>query len=249
MTKKTKKLASALIAVAYLRVSKDEKIQELGTEAQRAAILAWAAAEHVEIVAWFTDEVSGGAPMSKRPALAQAIAAVEAHRAASLVSLRVDRFSRDRIETGVVELALRRAGAALVFADGVANGDSPAERFMRTILLGAADLERSLIAARVTAALAVKKSRNELTGQAPFGMRAVDGPLRAGRDGVEKPVKMLVEDEAEQLVIKRVVALSDAGLSIRKIEAALAAEGVVGRAGRPLTRDAVDKILSRHTAE
>ena len=71
-------------AVAYLRVSTDE--QHLGPEAQRAAIVAWAAREGVNVVAWHTDAgVSGAAEIAKRPALLAALADLRAHRAGVLV--------------------------------------------------------------------------------------------------------------------------------------------------------------------
>ena len=220
-------------AVALLRVSKDEMTQALGVAAQRAAIDAWAARESVEVVAWHLEEVSGSAPLERRPVLAAAVADVEARGAAYLVALKVDRFSRDRLETGSVELRLRRMGSALVFADGAGSGTTPADELVRTVLLGAAAFERATIAARIKAALAVKRARGEMTGAPPYGMRLA-------ADGVH-----LESDARESAVVVQVVALRAEGRSIREIAAELAARGIVGRAGRPLTRDAVDKVLLR----
>jgi DNA invertase Pin-like site-specific DNA recombinase len=44
------KAGSPLVAVAYIRVSKDE--QRLGPDAQRASIEAWAAREGVSVASW-----------------------------------------------------------------------------------------------------------------------------------------------------------------------------------------------------
>lgn len=247
MTKRAPKPVPST-AIACIRVSTDEEKQALGAAAQRASIELWAAKESVEILAWHLDEISGGAPLDERDGLLAALGDVHATGAKILVFSTLDRFSRDPVSAALAEAELARSGASVVFADGSGNGDDPTAEMVRGIRLVVARFERKLIAARIKAALSVKKSRNEMTGKAPFGMRAVDGPLRAGRDGVLKPVQLLEMDEGEQLVIKRVVALSEAGLSIRKIEAALSAEGVVGRAEKPLTRDAIDKILSRHSA-
>jgi len=52
MSKRTR-TGNSLVAVAYIRVSKDE--QRLGPDAQRAAIAAWAACEGVQIAAWHVD--------------------------------------------------------------------------------------------------------------------------------------------------------------------------------------------------
>ena len=110
--------------MACLRVSKDELTQELGLEAQRAAILAWAQRQGVSIVAWVNEEVSGGAELDERPRLLAAVAAVEAHRAGYLVFHRLDRFARNTTTAALVQSALSRVGASLVSADGVGNGDA-----------------------------------------------------------------------------------------------------------------------------
>jgi site-specific DNA recombinase len=243
-----KRTVSSRTAVALLRVSKDEATQALGVAAQRAAVAAWAATEGVDVVAWHLEEVSGGAPLERRPVLAAAVADVAARGAAYLVALKVDRFSRDRIETGAVELQLRRMGAELVFADGVGNGRGAADEFMRTIQLGAAQMERATIRKRITDALAVKQSRGEMTGAAPYGMRAVDGPARARKDGTVKPVKMLESDPGEQTTIARARELS-ASMSLRATIAALADEGHLSRAGKPFTVAAMHKILAGSPAE
>ena len=244
MTRRSKKLSAPRTAVALLRVSKDKKTQELGLDAQRSAIASWAAVEGVEVVAEHLEEVSGGAPLEKRPVLAAAVADVAARRADILVALKVDRFSRDRIETGAVELQLRRSGAELVFADGVGNGTAPVDEFMRTILLGAAQLERATIGKRIVDALAVKKARGEMTGKAPYGYTTVDGPMRQRKDGTTKPVKMLVEDPAEQATITAARALSAQGLSLRAVIAQLAKDGRLSRTGKPFTVAAMWQILT-----
>ena len=53
MSKRVKN-GSPLVAVAYVRVSKDD--QKLGPEAQRASIEAWAAREGVRVASWHVDQ-------------------------------------------------------------------------------------------------------------------------------------------------------------------------------------------------
>jgi DNA invertase Pin-like site-specific DNA recombinase len=71
--------------VAYVRVSTDTDRQALGAQAQRASIEQWAAKNGVTISAWFVEEVSGGAPLDKRPKLLEAIATVAAVGAGVMV--------------------------------------------------------------------------------------------------------------------------------------------------------------------
>lgn len=207
------------LAVAYLRVSTEE--QHLGPEAQRAAVEAWAAREGVSVVAWHADQgVSGAADLDERPGLLAALDGLRAHRAGLLVVAKRDRLARDVVVAATIERAAGSLGARVVSADGTANGDTPADAFMRTILDGAAAYERALIRSRTRAALAAKKARGERVGTVPYGYRIEGGAM--------------VRDEAEQGVIAVVRELRAAGLTVRAIVDALASRGVVSRKGRPL---------------
>jgi hypothetical protein len=73
------------VAVAYIRVSTDD--QNLGPDAQRASIAAWAARQGVRVVVWCIDKgVSGGKPVEDRPALLEALEAVRGRHAGLLVA-------------------------------------------------------------------------------------------------------------------------------------------------------------------
>ena len=60
------------MAVAYLRVSTED--QNLGPEAQRAAIERWAAGREVTVAVWFEDRLSGATAVEDRPGLVAALA-------------------------------------------------------------------------------------------------------------------------------------------------------------------------------
>ncbi len=218
--------------VAYVRVSTDTDKQALGAEAQRQAIQAWAERSGVEILQWFVEEVSGGAPLDKRPILLEAIATAAALHAGKFVVQRLDRFSRDPLTAALAELELQKSGIALDCADGAGSGSDPTSELLRTILFAVARFEKSMITTRIKAALAVKKSRGELTGSAPFG-------TRRGVDG-----KTLEADEQETSTAAQIRALRASGLTLRAVWAKAAKDGVVGRAGTPLSVSAIHKICS-----
>ena len=222
------------VAVAYLRASTDD--QHLSPDAQRAAIVAWAAREGVTVVSWHVDQgVSGAADLADRPALAAALGALRAHAAGLLVVAKRDRLARDVYLAAAIDRAVASSGSRVVSADGTANGDTPADAFMRSILDAAAQYERALIRSRTKAALAAKRAKGERTGTVPYGYSADD----AGR---------LVECPAERAVIAQVRALRDAGLSFRGIVAELARAGVVGRTGRALDVRQVHNIIAHEAA-
>lgn len=230
-------------AVAYVRVSTDRERQALGAEAQRRAIEAWAARERVKIVAWHVEEVTGGAPLDKRPTLLAALAEVLAQRAGLLVVAKLDRFSRDPLTAALAELELQRNGAALACADGNGSGDDPTSEMVRGMLLVVARFEKAMIRARIKAALAVKKARGEMTGAPPFGCRTVDGPIRVGKDGVPRAVKVLEPDPDETKIRNAVRALRASGMTVRAVAAEAEGRGFVGRTGKPFTLAAVHAMV------
>jgi DNA invertase Pin-like site-specific DNA recombinase len=227
----SKRTANPLLAVAYIRVSKDD--QKLGPEAQRAQVEAWARSQGVSLVAWHVDQgVCSVTPIEGRPALLAALVSLREHRAGVLVVAKRDRISRDVVLTAMVERAARASGAAVMSAAGEGNGDTPADGFMRTVIDGAAQYERALIRSRTKAALGAKAAKGERTGEVPYG-------YGLSPDGVH-----IEPDEAEQGVIATVHDLRTSGMSQRAIVAELAARGLISRAGKPFARTQVVRMLS-----
>lgn len=217
-------------AVGYVRCSTAD--QHLSPAAQRATLEAWAAREGVSIVAWFTDTgVSGGSEIADRPALVAALGELRSCRAGILVVARRDRLARDVWIAATIERAASAAGARVVAADGTANGSSPADQFMRTVIDAASQYERGLIKARTRAALAAKKARGERVGQIPYG-------FEVGPDG------KLTPNAAEQGVLSIVRELRAAGLSQRAIVRELEARGVASRAGRAFQATQIARMLA-----
>lgn len=167
-------------AIAYLRVSTEE--QQLGPEAQEAAIRTYAAQRGLEIVAVFRDQVSGAAPLDARPGLIEALDALGREGASVLLVHRRDRLARDTAQAAFVSRLVEHSGARIESADGVAAGDAPEDRLLRTILDGLAEYERALIRVRTKGALAAKRRRGERLGRPPFGFQLVAGQLQEDRD-------------------------------------------------------------------
>jgi site-specific DNA recombinase len=224
-------------AVAYLRVSTTREQQELGMSAQRAALESWAKREGVEICVWFEEEVSGGASLEKRPVLLLAISALGDHGAGLLVVQRLDRFSRDPLTAAMAEIQIAKVGGRVVTADGVGNGDDPGSRLMKDVALAAARFERSMIAARTKAALAVKKARGESTGTPPYGWRL-------GEDR-----KTLVPHEGEQETARWLRALRGRGWPYRQVRDEATRMGWMSRAETPFTLQAVFEMTRAATMD
>jgi DNA invertase Pin-like site-specific DNA recombinase len=194
-------------AIGYIRVSTDE--QQLGPEAQEAAIRAYATRAGLEVVEIVRDlGVSGGAPLDERPGLVEALDALDRHQAATLVVSKRDRLARDSTRGAFVERLVESAGARVVSADGVAGGSSPEDKLLRGIMDAFAEYERAAIRLRTRAALAAKRRKGERLGQIPYG-------FRAGEDG------KLVPDAAEQRVVMFILGERDGGATWQEITDAL----------------------------
>jgi DNA invertase Pin-like site-specific DNA recombinase len=217
------------VAVGYVRVSTDE--QSLGPDAQRAAIERWAESRGVRVAVVFEDHgISGGAPAERRPGLLAALAALRENNAGLLVAAKRDRIARDTVIAAMVEQAAGRAGATLTTADGSSDGVGPEGQLMRGIVDVFAAYERGVIKSRTRAALAVKRSRGERTGQVPYG-------YALAADGVH-----LEENAAEQAIIDQIRVMRAAGLSLRSVTAECERRGLLSRATRPFALTQIARI-------
>ena len=218
MSKRAARTGNKLVAVAYLRASKDE--QRLSPEAQRAAIEAWALSQGVEVAAWHVDQgVCSVTPVQGRPALLAALASVREHGAGVLVVAKRDRIARKPALTDAIEQAALACGARILSADGASNATGLQGVMLRGMSDLFAQVEREMIRERTKAALAAKSRKGERVGAVPFG-------FAVAADGVH-----LVPVESEQATIARARALRASGLTLRGVAAQLAAQGHVSRKG------------------
>ncbi|ABY30846.1 recombinase family protein [Methylorubrum extorquens] len=144
--------------VAYLRVSTDKQGRSgLGIEAQRTAVLAFAAANGFTIVAEHQEHETGkGADaLERRPQLAAALTSARRLRCPVIVA-KLDRLSRD--VAFIAGLMAQRVPFL------VAELGENADPFMLHIYAALAEQERRLIAARTKAAMAGLKARGVRLG-------------------------------------------------------------------------------------
>jgi DNA invertase Pin-like site-specific DNA recombinase len=226
---KGNRAADPTIVVGYVRVSTDVERQALGAQAQRASIEQWALKSGVTVARFFVEQVTGSAPLDRRPVLLEAIATVAALGGGGLVVQRLDRFSRDPITAALAESELRKNSASLICADGHGGGDDPTSELIRGILLSVARFEKALIKSRIRAALAVKRSKGERLGAPPYGSR-VEG-------------RNLVPNDEERATRERLRALRASGMTIRAVRDQATAEGIRNRMGNPFTIAAVHAMV------
>jgi DNA invertase Pin-like site-specific DNA recombinase len=191
------------LAVAYLRVSTPEQ----RVDVQIDAIRRYAERERLSVVGAIDDHldrgVSGANDLEDRPALMRALGTLRASRAGVLLVHTRDRLARDVYVAAYLDVELERFGARVLCADDQANGSSPADAFLRTVLDGAAAYEREMTRAATKGALAVKRSHGERIGTVPLGFGTVGDKL--------------VPDAVEGAAVARARELRAGGASLRAI--------------------------------
>jgi DNA invertase Pin-like site-specific DNA recombinase len=161
-------------AIGYCRVSTEEQAKEgVSLDAQEARIRAYCAMAGLTLVEVIRDEgVSGADLLAPRPggaALLRTIARREAHH---VVAVRLDRLFRDAVDCLATVKAWKRAGVSVHFVDlgGAALDTSSAMgKFFLNIMAAVAEMERNLIAERVSAAIQHKKAQRHAYGPTPYG--------------------------------------------------------------------------------
>jgi DNA invertase Pin-like site-specific DNA recombinase len=146
-----------------------------------------------------------------------------------------DRLARDMLVNLTIRHQIERAGATLEFADGSPNYDTPEGKLFSHILAAFAAYERDRIAARTSAGLKRKQAAGQHLGKAPVGFE------------VDPNTKQLVTCEHEQAAMRKIVAMSAAG--VKKSEyIAMRITSIHGLfRGNPWSARTVRKIISNNS--
>ena len=192
--------------LGYARVSTEEQaVGGVSLEAQRAKIKEYAAANGINLVEVVLDEGISGKRTDNRPGLQSAMKRLDSGEVGGLVVLKLDRLSRStRDILDLVDQFMKRGWNLHSICEQIdtetANG-----RFVLTILAGLSQMEREQIGERTRLALAYKKSKGERVGSVPYGWQLAEDK------------RLLLENPAEQGVIRLVSELRQSGLSLRAI--------------------------------
>ena len=218
-------------AIAYLRVSTDRQGDSgAGLAAQRASITAYAAQNNITILRFEQDILSGSKSIEHRLGLASAIAGIQ--KGDALLIAKRDRLGRDQFLSMSLERLVQKKGGSILSADGLGNGDSAGDKFLKSILDAASSFERDLIRARTKAAMQAKRLAGDLIGKIPFGYQVIDGKL--------------IADQNEQAVIAKIVDARNAGASLREIAAVLTAASTPTKSGGTVwIHSSITSILKR----
>lgn len=209
----------------YLRLSTSEDKQKNSFEIQQKEI-----ESHFEVGKIYKETISGAAPLHKRKALLSLLENLQ--KGDMVVVLRLDRISRDTVQSGWIRYEIQKKGASLVTLEN-RKKDSTSQ-LIENILLAFAQYEKETTIWRINKAFENKKAKGEALG----GKYAKYGYEFYYEDGIRK----IRPNEAEQQIILRIKKLKK--LSSGKIAKLLADEGVLGKSGKPIGKKQVQRILS-----
>jgi DNA invertase Pin-like site-specific DNA recombinase len=208
----------------YCRVSTVRQTEGESLDVQRRQIEGYCLMHGLRIDEIMVEEgVSGSVPVAQRPAGGRLFARLR--KGDAVIAPKLDRLFRSALDALQVVEALRTRGVSLHLLDlgGDISGNGLSKLFL-TIAAAFAEAERDRIRERITQVKRDQKARGRyLGGKLPFG-------FCVGAEGE------LVELEAEQAVIREIVALRGQGKPLRAIAAAVRANGCPnqprGRGGR-----------------
>ena len=228
MRRKASTAPSTPQAVAYVRVSTPGQRDEgVSLDAQRSKIAAWCEVMGYGLVRTYADEGISGHSMDKRPGLQQAIDDA-CTRGGVLVVYSLSRLARNTRETLELGETFARAGADIVSLSENIDTTSAAGKMVFRMLAVLAEFERDQISERTSMAMAHKRSQgHRVSRHIPYGQQL-------SADSVH-----LEPHAAEQAVIAVAKEMHAAGLSSRKIAAALDARGMRSRVGTPFGSTAI----------
>lgn len=212
--KRTKPSTSrAPYAVIYTRTSTGEQL--LGHDGQRLECERMAAALGLEVVAVYSEHVSGSVSPMERELFSLALNRLE--RGDVLLVWKRDRLGRDMADNAIAEREIGRRGARLASGDVRDDGDA-ASVLMKGVCDMFAQHERALIRQRTRAALSAKRARGEALGNVPLG-------YQRGADGLLEP------DDVEAANIAQVRARRAEGVSLEALASWCQERGIVTRSG------------------
>lgn len=185
--------------LGYLRVSTaGQAASGIGEAAQRNSIEVAAAVNGYAVVGWAIDAgKSGAGPLAKRPALAEARRALAAGEVGGLVAAKVDRLGRSYETMQLVEDA-RQQGWRLIALDVGADTATASGELVVSMLVTTGRFEWRRISERQVEKFAELRRQGRARGRAAVPREVAD----------------------------RIIAMSDAGQTLRAIGAVLEAEGV-----------------------
>lgn len=192
---KPKEFPLPVNVAAYIRVSTEEQaIHGLSIVAQREALDAWAAENHVKIADYYVDAgISARKPAAKRPELQRLLDDVRNGQIGLIVFTKLDRWFRNIAEYYKVQEVLEAHHVDWKTIHEDYDTSTAAGRLKINIMLSVAQDEADRTSERIKAVFDAKRERKEpCTGRVPTGYK-IEGKQIVKDPEMEGPVSCFFE--------------------------------------------------------
>lgn len=193
----------------------------------------------------FTDIISTRKKLEKRPGIQAALKAIA--NGDVLVSMRMDRLSRNLHETTTIihELEKKNADVFLIDQPGIKN------KVLLGLYAGMAEEEVKMIRKRIKEKLHAKRERNErISRHVPYGYM-IDPyqkiKVKNQNDGGwTLKLGLLIPEHQEKKIIDIMMNLFSQGYSYEQIARSITEQGYRNRAGQPFQKMTIYRIIARN---
>ena len=225
----------------YIRVSSLHQIDGSSLESQEQMIRAYCMMKSFKLVQVYVDAaISGGVDIDQRPEGSKLMQSIRTGEVDGMILVKLDRGFRsvvnclqtcDELDQLKVSLHIIDLGGSSV------DSQTPAGRFMLTVLAAAAEMEKGQIKQRCNTGRAQHKAENKRIGEIPFGYDLADDN------------ETLIENTQEQEAIALVKQLRSKGETLKQIAHRLDAAGYKPKKGGSVwTTNMVNRILMKRAA-
>lgn len=221
----------------YIRVSSMNQVDGSSLDVQRTQIQAYCQLKGLELVSIYTDAaVSGGKPIDQRPEGSMLMESIRAREISGMIIVKLDRGFRNTIDCLQTVDELDKLSVSLHIIDlggSSVDSQSPAGRFMLTVLAAAAEMERGQIKVRCNSGREKHRAEGKRLGEIPFG-------YELDTDG-----ETLIEVAGEQEAIRLVHHLRSQGQTLKQIANRLDELGYKPKKGGAWTTNVIHRILKK----
>jgi len=205
-------------AVIYARVSSEEQVQGYSIQAQLRACREWAEKHGYKVTKEYLDEgYSASRNLDRRESFKEMLcdAASKSRFFDAIVVHKLDRFSRDSLESSTSKAILKRHKVQLISVqEPVVGSDAPEDAFMEHILVGMAEFYSKNLAREIRKGLSERIRQGFLVFRPPYGYRRQVIEKREGQKRT-RTISRPVIDDAAAAVVKRIFDLYDRGVGYR----------------------------------
>ena len=212
-------MPNAIIYARYSDRPNASDCESIQTQTER--ICSYCDCNGLVILEKFQDEAISGARADNRPGLQAAVKAA-CSQGAALVVYSLSRLARSTKDAIEIAERLDRAGADLISLSEQIDTTTAMGKFVFRLMAGLAELERELVAERTRDAMRRHQANGRrMSDRTPYGW--VRDPVNSA---------LLIEEPAEQDVIRRICSLREQGQGLRGICRTLETQGIGCRGGR-----------------